>query len=75
MCEGEYESLKAIYAISPSFVPRPYAWGAIEENGFTAHFLLTAFRGIEKQVWVLRSQGCPNADANSLQIRSDWLKD
>jgi len=54
MCEGEYESLKAIYAFSPSFVPRPYAWGEIEENGSTTHFLLTAFRDIEKQVWLLR---------------------
>ena len=54
MCEGEYESLKAIYAVSPSFVPRPYAWGQIEENGSTTHFLLAAFRDIEKQVWVLR---------------------
>jgi len=54
MCEGEYESLKAIYAVSPSFVPRPYACGEVEENGSTAHFLLAAFRDIEKQVWVLR---------------------
>jgi len=54
MCEGEYESLKAIYTISPSFVPRPYAWGEIEENESTAHFLLTAFLDIEKQVWVLQ---------------------
>jgi len=54
MCEGEYESLKAIYAVSPSFVPRPYAWGKVEENGATSHFLLAAFRDLEKQVWVLR---------------------
>jgi len=75
MCEGEYESLKAIYAVSPSFVPRPYAWGEIKENGLTAHLLLAAFRDIEKQVWVLRSQGCSNADANSLQTRLVWPKD
>ena len=27
MCEGEFESLKAIHAVSPGFVPEPYAWG------------------------------------------------
>ena len=27
MCEGEFESFKAIHAVSPSFVLEPYAWG------------------------------------------------
>ena len=25
MCEDEFESLKAIHAVSPGFVPEPYA--------------------------------------------------
>jgi len=48
MCEGEYESLKAIYAISPSFVPQPYAWGKLEGADET-YFLLAAFRDVGEQ--------------------------
>src|SRR5437016_4236296 len=33
MCEGEFESLKAIYAFSPAFVPKPYAWGKYTKGG------------------------------------------
>jgi protein-ribulosamine 3-kinase len=53
MCEGEYESLKAIYAVLPSFVPQPYAWGKIEGSEET-YFLLAAFRDIGEQVSVLQ---------------------
>ncbi|CAN9281041.1 unnamed protein product [Alternaria alternata] len=50
MCEGEYESLKAIYEISPSFVPQPYAWGQIEEGSSPeTYFLLAAFRDVGEQ--------------------------
>lgn len=50
MCEGEFESLQAIYAVSPGFVPKPYAWGKfsdVEENIF---FLLAEFRDVGEQV-------------------------
>jgi protein-ribulosamine 3-kinase len=39
MCEGEYESLKAIYAVLPWFVPQPYAWGKIEGSEETFSYL------------------------------------
>ena len=50
MCEGEYESLKAIYATSPNFVPRPLAWGKFEADGPETHFLLVEFRDVGRQV-------------------------
>lgn len=75
MCEGEYESLKAIYAISPSFVPQPYAWGKIEGAEET-YFLLAAFRDVGEQVSVLQHNfRDPNANVKSPQIRSSWLQD
>ncbi|KAI1669888.1 Fructosamin-kin multi-domain protein [Pyrenophora tritici-repentis] len=48
MCEGEYESLKAIYAVSPSLVPKTYSWGELEDATET-YFLITAFRDVCKQ--------------------------
>ena len=75
MCEGEYESLKAIYAISPSFVPQPYAWGKLEGADET-YFLLAAFRDVGEQVSVLHHGfGDPDANLKSPQIRSNWLRD
>ncbi|KAK1830453.1 Fructosamine kinase-domain-containing protein [Podospora conica] len=48
MCQGEFESLKAIDAVSPGFVPKPYAWGEIKcEEG--SYFLLVEFRHIGRQ--------------------------
>jgi hypothetical protein len=52
MCEGEYESLKAIYAISPSFVPEPYAWGKYKDEAYPTYFLLAQFRDVGEQVRV-----------------------
>jgi protein-ribulosamine 3-kinase len=49
MCEGEYTSLKAMHAVSPSFVPKPHAWGKYEEDGSDTYFLLTEFRDIGEQ--------------------------
>ncbi|KAK4238883.1 Fructosamine kinase-domain-containing protein [Achaetomium macrosporum] len=48
MCEGEFESLKAIDAVSPGFVPKPYAWGKIGKDEET-YFLLVEYREIERQ--------------------------
>lgn len=54
MCEGEYESLKEIYSVSPDFVPRPYAWGKYCQPGPETYFLLAEFRDVGEQVgWVL----------------------
>jgi aminoglycoside phosphotransferase (APT) family kinase protein len=49
MCHGGFESLKAIDAVSPGFVPKPYVWGEIgREEG--SYFLLVEFRHIGRQV-------------------------
>ena len=50
MCEGEFESLKAIYAISPEFVPQPYAWGKYSQDNPETYFLLAGFRDVGEQV-------------------------
>lgn len=59
MCQGEYESLKAVFAVSPDFCPEPYAWGKCESTEKETFFLLTQFREIAlkvslspKSVWV-----------------------
>jgi hypothetical protein len=31
MCEGAYESLKALHAVSPTLAPRPYTVGDISD--------------------------------------------
>ena len=49
MCEGEFEALKAIEAVSPGFVPTPYAWGQADKDQDT-YFLLVEFRHIGQQV-------------------------
>ena len=54
MCEGEYESLKAIHAVSPSFVPEPYAWGQYTAEGPETYFLLAEFRDVGRQVCTLK---------------------
>ena len=55
MCEGEYESLKAIHAVSPGFVPEPFAWGQYTEEGPETYFLLAEFRDVGRQVCTLKS--------------------
>lgn len=50
MCEGEFESLKAIYEVSPGFVPKPYAWGKLAKAELETYFLLVEFRDIGRQV-------------------------
>jgi len=46
----DFESLKAIYAVSPSFVPRPYAWGKYCKADQETYFLLAEFRTVGEQV-------------------------
>ena len=50
MCEGEYESFKAIHALSPGFVPEPYAWGKYSQESPETYFLLAEFRDIGEQI-------------------------
>ena len=52
MCEGEFESLKEIYNVSPKFVPQPYTWGRFVQNDSNKeiYFLLTEFRDVGEQV-------------------------
>jgi protein-ribulosamine 3-kinase len=49
MCEGEFESLKAIHAVSPGFVPKPYAWGKFQQDEPATYFLLAEFRDVGEQ--------------------------
>ena len=50
MCEGEYESLKAIHSVSSNFAPKPWAWGKCKKENPEAYFLLEEFRKIGGQV-------------------------
>ena len=50
MCEGEFEYLRAIHAISPGFVPEPYAWGKYTQEDPETYFLLAEFRDVGRQV-------------------------
>lgn len=47
MCEGEFESLKAMHAVVPSFIPIVYGWGALKKG--PGYFLLAEFREIGQQ--------------------------
>ena len=49
MCQGEFESLKAIHAVSPGFVPTPHAWGKFEKSPSATYFLLAEFRDVGEQ--------------------------
>ena len=54
MTEGEFESLKALRAVSPPFVPEVYDWGELEEEELKeeelkTYFLLAKFREVGKQ--------------------------
>ena len=47
MCEGEFESLKAMYAIVPTFIPKVYKWGHLKKG--PGYFLLAEFREVGQQ--------------------------
>ncbi len=49
MTEGEFESLKEIHATSPTFAPRPYAWGRYHGTEPETFFLLAEFRNVGEQ--------------------------
>ena len=43
MLHGEFESMKAMHALSPDFIPKPIAWGTYETIPDT-HFFLCQYR-------------------------------
>lgn len=50
MIEGQFESDKAIHAVSPSFLPKPFAWGKYSATtGPDKYFLLAEFREVGQQ--------------------------
>jgi protein-ribulosamine 3-kinase len=52
MIEGEFESLKAIHAVSPTITPYPYAHGTFKHrapSGSEVAFLLAEFREVGEQ--------------------------
>ena len=49
MCEGEFESAKAIGAVSPGFVPKAYGWGRFSKRE-ESYFVLLEFREVGRQV-------------------------
>ncbi|KAF2643085.1 hypothetical protein P280DRAFT_496801, partial [Massarina eburnea CBS 473.64] len=49
MIEGEFESLKALHAVSPDLAPKPIAWGKYEKELPETYFLLAEFREVGEQ--------------------------
>ncbi|KAH0556464.1 hypothetical protein GP486_005629, partial [Trichoglossum hirsutum] len=49
MMLGEYESMRAIHAVTPTFVPEPYAWGTYESAPDT-HFFLCEYREMAEEL-------------------------
>ena len=49
MSEGQFESDKAIHAVSPTFAPKTYAWGQYKAASPAHYFLLAEFREIGQQ--------------------------
>ncbi|EFR02384.1 hypothetical protein MGYG_05380 [Nannizzia gypsea CBS 118893] len=47
MCEGEFESIKAINSVSPTLAPKPWIWGKYKEED--SYFMLTDFREVGQQ--------------------------
>ena len=47
MCRGEFESLKAMYAVVPKFIPKVYQWGHLKSG--PGYFLLAEFREVGEQ--------------------------
>lgn len=48
MVHGEFESMKAIYEVSPTFTPKPVAWGTYQCLPDT-HFFLCEFRNMKEE--------------------------
>ena len=50
MCEGEFESLEAIHAVSPTITPKVYAWGEFQKKDQPTFFMLAEFRNVGEQL-------------------------
>lgn len=48
MMRGEFESMRAIHAVSPMFAPNPIAWGTFKSNP-ELHFFLCDFHIMDKE--------------------------
>lgn len=48
MIAADFESLKALNAVSPTFAPRPYAWGSYKSDP-GCHFMISEFREVGRQ--------------------------
>ena len=46
---GEYESMQSIYAVTPTFVPKPIAWGTFQSND-NLHFFLCDFHDMDLEL-------------------------
>ncbi|KAF8428592.1 Fructosamine kinase-domain-containing protein [Tirmania nivea] len=49
MLNGEFESMTALYATSPEFVPKPHAWGSYQSLPDT-HFFLCDFHDMIEEL-------------------------
>lgn len=49
MCHGEYESMLALYAVSPEFIPRPIGFGTFESDP-EQHFFLCEFIDLDDEL-------------------------
>ena len=47
MCEGEFELLREIHRVVPSFVPQVYHWGHVKKG--EGYFLFAEFKEVGKQ--------------------------
>lgn len=47
MCQGEFESLQAMYNVVPTFIPKVYKWGRLKSG--PGYFLLAEFREVGQQ--------------------------
>lgn len=49
MMEGEYESMKVLYSVTPHFRPRPLTYGTYKSNS-DLHFFLCDFREMDDEL-------------------------
>lgn len=50
MMEGEFNSMTELHKLSPSFVPKPHAWGKFHLSNPVTHFFLCDFIDMEKKI-------------------------
>ncbi|KAL8882454.1 MAG: hypothetical protein Q9198_000553 [Flavoplaca austrocitrina] len=50
MMEGEFNSMTELHRLSPSFVPKPHAWGRFRLSNPVTHFFLCDFIDMENKI-------------------------